>query len=89
LCWGEVELLSDLKLISIFEFQPSGNPLVHVQPKYAKLSKELRRRGVTMQLFWYEYQDQCHFRKTDGYQVTQFKKYFNKNLIQNQSIEVV
>jgi len=53
------------------------------------LSKELSRPGVTMQLLWEEYQDQCRLSKAIGYQATQFKKYFNEYLIQNQFTEVI
>lgn len=89
LSWGEVEHLSDHELVSIFESPPTVNPLNYVQPDYAKLSKELTRPGVTMQLLWEEYQDQCRLSKTLGYQATQFKKYFNEYLIQNQFTEVI
>jgi len=89
LSWQEIEHLSDHELSSIFEATPSVNQLDYVQPNYAKLSKELTRPGVTMQLLWEEYQDQCRLSKTIGYQVTQFKKYFNEYLIQNQFTEVI
>ena len=89
LSWGEVEYLSDHELISIFESPPAVNPLNYVQPDYAKLSKELTRPGVTMQLLWEEYQDQCRLSKTLGYQATQFKKYFNEYRVQNQFTEVI
>ncbi len=87
--WSEIETLSDQELISIFESQPSGIQMDYVQPDFAKLSKELTRPGVTMQLLWEEYQDQCRLSKTVGYQATQFKKYFNEYLIQNQFTEVI
>ncbi len=87
--WSEIETLSDQELISIFESQPSGIQMDYVQPDYAKLSKELTRPGVTMQLLWEEYQDQCRLSKSVGYQATQFKKYFNEYLIQNQFTEVI
>ena len=89
LSWGEVEYLCDHELVSIFESPPTVNPLNYVQPDYAKFSKELTRPGVTMQLLWEEYQDQCRLSKTLGYQATQFKKYFNEYLIQNQFTEVI
>ena len=89
LSWGEVEYLCDHELVSIFESPPAVNPLNYVQPDYAKLSKELTRPGVTMQLLWEEYQDQCRLSKTLGYQATQFKKYFNEYRVQNQFTEVI
>jgi transposase len=87
--WGEIEGLSDHELNSIFDTTGTVNQPPYVIPDYAKLSKELARPGVTMQLLWEEYQDQCRLSKTMGYQVTQFKKYFNEYLIQNQFTEVI
>jgi len=87
--WSEIEGLSDSELNRIFEATGTLNQHAYVIPDYAKLSKELARPGVTMQLLWEEYQDQCRLSKTMGYQVTQFKKYFNEYLIQNQFTEVI
>lgn len=87
--WDEIEGLSEQALNRIFELTSSVNQPTYVIPDYAKLSKELARPGVTMQLLWEEYQDQCRLSKTLGYQVTQFKKYFNAYLIQNQFTEVI
>ena len=87
--WGEVEQLSDHELCSMFEPTDTNTQTNYVIPDYARLSKELARPGVTMQLLWEEYQDQCRLNKAIGYQATQFKKYFNEFLIQNQFTEVL
>ena len=87
--WIDVERYSDQELIVVFESSQQMSQIDYVIPDYAKLSKELARPGVTMQLLWEEYQDQCRLSKTIGYQVTQFKKYFNEYLIQNQFTEVI
>ena len=87
--WDDLEALSDHELGTIFEANQSISHPNYVVPDYAKLSKELARPGVTMQLLWEEYQDQCRLSKTMGYQATQFKKYFNEYLIQNQFTEVI
>lgn len=49
-------------------------------PDYADLAKELVRPGVTMQLLWEEYVDECRRNEKIYYQLTQFKKYFNDHL---------
>jgi len=85
----EIEGYSDEELVTVFESNQLVNPTNYVVPDYAKLSKELVRPGVTMQLLWEEYQDQCRLSKAIGYQATQFKKYFNEYLIQNQFTEVI
>lgn len=87
--WDEIEGSSDQELVSVFESNQQVNPINYVVPDYAKLSQELVRPGVTMQLLWEEYQDQCRLSKAIGYQATQFKKYYNEYLIQNQFTEVI
>lgn len=49
-------------------------------PDYEQLAKELSKPGVTMQLLWEEYVDQCRQANLLYYQLTQFKKYFNEYL---------
>ena len=53
---------------------------IYVYPDYEKLTKELSKPGVTLQLLWEEYHDECRLSKKRGYQITQFKKYFNEHL---------
>ena len=52
----------------------------YVMPNYEKLTKELSKPGVTMQLLWEEYNDECRLNGTLPYKITQFKKYFNSYL---------
>jgi transposase len=49
-------------------------------PDYEKLKKELSKPGVTMQLLWEEYQDECRLSRRQAYRLTQFKKYFREYL---------
>lgn len=49
-------------------------------PDYEQLAKELAKPGVTIQLLWEEYVDQCRQSNLLYYQLTQFKKYFNEYL---------
>lgn len=51
-------------------------------PDYESLAKELAKPGVTMQLLWEEYVDECRQTNLLYYQLTQFKKYFNEYLSQ-------
>lgn len=52
----------------------------YVMPDYERLKKELVKPGVTLQLLWEEYMDQCRLSGKKGYQLTQFKKHFNDAL---------
>ena len=56
--------------------KPSQRETQYVLPDYPSLADELVKPGVTMQLLWEEYVQNC--RRNEGlyYQITQFKKYF-------------
>ena len=45
-------------------------------PDYASVHKELQRGGVTLDLLWLEYCDQCRAAGEIPYQSTQFNKYY-------------
>jgi len=45
-------------------------------PDYAHVHKELQRSGVTLNLLWLEYCDQCRAAGEIPYQSTQFNKYY-------------
>ena len=52
-------------------------------PYYKQLSKELAKPGVTIQLLWKEYAQECRLNNKIYYKLTQFKKYFNDYLYKN------
>ena len=70
--FDELQILDliELKLGSIREVQ-------YALPDYAKLSNELTKPGVTMQLLWEEYVQASRRSNMIYYQITQFKKYFH------------
>lgn len=49
-------------------------------PDYAYIHKELQRSGVTLNLLWLEYCDQCRATGQTPYQSTQFNKYYSDYL---------
>lgn len=55
----------------------------YVMPDYKQLSKELAKPGVTMQLLWEEYAQECRLNNKIYYKLTQFKKHFNDYLYKN------
>ncbi|GEN92365.1 integrase [Tetragenococcus koreensis] len=60
-----------------------------VLPDYEQLAKELAKPGVTMQLLWEEYVDQCRQSNLVYYQLTQFKKYFHEYLAKQPFAHVI
>lgn len=68
----------DLQIIDLVELQLKSVREFHYElPDYAKLVQELRKPGVTMQLLWEEYVQNCRRSNQLYYQITQFKKYFH------------
>ena len=59
LSWNEVERMSEAELASSFSSPERAKEARFLVPDYEKLSKELAKPGVTMQLLWEEYYDQC------------------------------
>lgn len=53
---------------------------LYEMPDFEALSKELVKPGVTLQLLWEEYVDQCRQNQQLYYRLTQFKKHFNTYL---------
>ena len=77
----EIENLSELEFKEKFEVLTGPKKLDDVViPNYENLSKELSKPGVTMQLLWEEYVDECRLSNKNWYRLTQFKKYFKEFL---------
>ena len=57
-------------------FPSSTSKPVYKMPDYASVHKKLQRSGVTLNLLWLEYCDQCRAAGEIPYQSTQFNKYY-------------
>lgn len=75
--WQEAESLSDRELASrIF---PSGEEkTTYKMPDYDYIHRELAKPGMTQQLLWFEYCDQCRASGNIPYQLTQFKMHYRE-----------
>ena len=73
--WPLPEEMSD-KQLSERLFPTSPSKPVYKMPDYASVHKELQRSGVTLNLLWLEYCDQCRAAGEIPYQSTQFNKYY-------------
>ncbi len=72
--WPGVEAMDDMELDSRLYVSPAGRPKARPEPDLQWVHTELRRKGVTLQLLWYEYR-QAH---PDGYQYSQFCEIYRR-----------
>ena len=77
--WPLPEEMSD-KQLSERLFPTSPSKPVYKMPDYAYVHKELQRSGITLNLLWLEYCDQCRAAGEIPYQSTQFNKYYTDYL---------
>ena len=73
--WPLPEEMSD-KQLSERLFPSSTSTPVYKMPDYAYVHKELQRSGITLNLLWLGYCDQCRAAGEIPYQSTQFNKYY-------------
>ncbi len=84
--YEEINLWSVKEIEKIFDVsidKKDQSVSYYVKPDYKMLSKELVKPGVTMQLLWEEYAQECRLNNKIYYKLTQFKKYFNDYLHKN------
>jgi len=77
--WQAAEAMNDrelaAKLFPVGEGKPS-----YKMPDYDYIYKEMAKPGMTQQLLWFEYCDQCRNSGAIPYQLTQFKTYYREYL---------
>ena len=69
--------MSDKALQDVL-FPPASGKISYCMPDYEHVYKELQRDGVTLDLLWREYVEECHQKGELPYQSTQFNKYYNE-----------
>jgi transposase len=76
LSWPLPEDLDDRTLEEMLNAPEASRKPLHPRPLLAmdEIHRELRKKGVTLQLLWLEYKE----RYPDGYQYTQFCEYYNR-----------
>ena len=67
--------MSDAQLAKLL-FPSEKTRLEYKMPDYENVSKEMRHSGVTLNLLWLEYCEQCRNNGELPYQLTQFKKHY-------------
>ena len=73
--WQTAEPLSDRELAAKL-FPPEDGKPGYKMPDYEYIHRELAKPGVTQQLLWFEYCDQCRATGEIPYQLTQFKTHY-------------
>lgn len=75
ICYPLPDELSDRKLAELL-FPSDGARSCYKMPDYEYVHRELQRSGVTLNLLWLEYCEQCSQSNELAYQLTQFKKHY-------------
>lgn len=75
--WQTAESLSDKELAQRLLPSGGGKP-AYKMPDYEYIHRELAKPGMTQQLLWFEYCDQCRSAGEVPYQLTQFKTHYRE-----------
>jgi transposase len=75
--WQAAESLSD-KELTLRLFPQGDGKSGYKMPDYEYIHREMSKSGVTQQLLWFEYCDQCRATGEIPYQLTQFKTYYRE-----------
>ena len=82
--WHAVEHLSDREL-ALRLFPQGEGKSVYKMPDYDLVHREMAKSGVTLQLLWFEYNDNCRDTSEQPYQYTQFKKYYRDYVVKTKA----
>lgn len=82
--WQTAEGMSDRELVAKL-FPVGEGKLGYKMPDYSYVHREMAKPGMTQQLLWFEYCDQCRDSGEIPYQLTQFKKHYREYLIKNKA----
>lgn len=75
--WQAAEPLTD-KELAVRLFPQGEGKLSYKMPDYEYIHREMSKPGVTQQLLWFEYCDQCMDAGEIPYQLTQFKTHYRE-----------
>lgn len=76
------EGMSDKQLAEVL-FPASTAKPEYKMPDYEYVAREMHKSGVTLNLLWLEYCEQCSNNGETPYQLTQFKKYYRDYMLKN------
>ena len=84
LSWQMAETMSDRELASRLFSAGEGKPNYRL-PDYEYVHRELAKPGMTQQLLWFEYCDQCRGSGDIPYQLTQFKTHYREYVVKTKA----
>lgn len=76
------ESMSDKQLNETL-FPSAASKTVYKMPDYEYVGHEMQKSGVTLNLLWLEYCEQCRNSGELPYQLTQFKKYYRDYIVKS------
>lgn len=77
--WPPPDEMSDKDLAEKL-FSSLPRKPIYMIPDYAYVYREMQKSGITLNLLWLEYCDQCKAASETPYQSTQFNKYYSDYL---------
>jgi len=84
LTYQSVAAKTNSELAKLLFSNDGGNP-GYKMPDYGYVHREMAKSGMTLQLLWFEYCDQCAESGDIPYQLTQFKKYYRDFVVQTKA----
>lgn len=84
LSWQTAEVMSDRELAGRLFPTGEGKPSYRM-PDYEFVHRELAKPGMTQQLLWFEYCDQCRDSGDIPYQLTQFKTHYREYVVKTKA----
>ena len=75
--WQSAESMSDKELSARLFPQGEGKP-TYKMPDYEYIHREMAKSGMTQQLLWFEYCDECRAAGETPYGLTQFKLHYRE-----------
>jgi transposase len=84
LTYQSISGLSDHDLFKVL-YPPESSQSNYKMPDYEQVHREMVKSGVTLQLLWMEYCDQCRTANEIPYQLTQFKKYYRDYVVKTKA----
>jgi len=82
--WQAAESMSDRELAAKLFPAGEGKPS-YKMPDYDYIHREMAKPGMTQQLLWFEYCDQCRDSGEIPYQLTQFKTHYRAYLVKTKA----
>ena len=74
--WDQIKSMSS-KEVSEKLFPSNSSDSTYRMPDYEQVHREMQKSGVTLNLLWIEYCEQCHNNGEFPYKSTQFNKYYS------------